>query len=215
MARAQDIIRKSIEQSQKNVGKKDDKKKDQVDEAEATHWEVSYDHGPHQSNTVSVKAKSKEEALDKAKQVAKDVHKHNRITSIAVSPKKNESLREAKSYVGRETKDGTWRVFKTGNAVAVAGPFKSAQEAQAWIKKQSMQEKVNEAVTLDYSRHLRSHGKKPRDPGYSALWMFTTREYGMPEDDELFSFQGSFADAKKAAAKWAKTQGAYRVYVME
>jgi hypothetical protein len=61
---------------------------------EATHWEVSYDHGPHQSNTVSVKAKSKEEALDKAKQVAKDVHKHNRITSIAVSPKKNESLDE-------------------------------------------------------------------------------------------------------------------------
>jgi hypothetical protein len=215
MARAQDIIRKSIEQSQKNVGKKDDKKKDQVDEAEATHWEVSYDHGPHQSNTVSVKAKSKEEALDKAKQVAKDVHKHNRITSIAVSPKKNESLREAKSYVGRETKDGTWRVFKTGNAVAVAGPFKSAQEAQAWIKKQSMQEKVNEAVTLDYSRHLRSHGKKPRDPGYSALWMFTTREYDMPDDDEIFKFQGSFADAKKAAAKWAKTQGAYRVYVME
>lgn len=60
----------------------------------ATDWEVSYDHGPHQSNTVSVKAKSKEEALDKAKQVAKDVHKHNRITSIAVSPKKNESLDE-------------------------------------------------------------------------------------------------------------------------
>lgn len=61
---------------------------------EATDWEVSYDHGPHQSNTVSVKAKSKEEALDKAKQVAKDVHKHDRITSIAVSPKKNESLDE-------------------------------------------------------------------------------------------------------------------------
>jgi hypothetical protein len=73
----------------------------------------------------------------------------------------------------------------------------------------------NEAVTLDYSRHMRSHGSKPRDPGYSALWMFTTREYGMPEDDEIFKFQGSFADAKKAAAKWAKSQDAYRVYVME
>jgi hypothetical protein len=73
----------------------------------------------------------------------------------------------------------------------------------------------NEAVTLDYSRHMRSHGRKPRDPGYSALWMFTTREYGMPDDDEIFKFQGSFADAKKAAAKWAKSQDAYRVYVME
>lgn len=41
------------------------------------------------------------------------------------------------SYVGRETKEGTWRVFKNGQAVAVAGPFKSREEASAWIKKQS------------------------------------------------------------------------------
>jgi len=152
MARAQDIIRKGIEQSQKNVDKKNDEK-EKVDES--THWEVSYDYGPHQSNTLSVKAKSKEEALDKAKQVAKDVHNHNRITSISISPKKNESLDESKSYVGRETKDGTWKVFKTGNAVAVAGPFKSAQEAKAWIKTQSMQEQVDEAGAFSY-------GKKPR-----------------------------------------------------
>ena len=38
-------------------------------------------------------------------------------------------------YTSRETKAGTWRVFKDGNAVAVAGPFKSADEAAAWIKK--------------------------------------------------------------------------------
>ena len=38
-------------------------------------------------------------------------------------------------YTGRETKAGTWRVFKDGNAVAAAGPFKSADEAAAWIKK--------------------------------------------------------------------------------
>lgn len=41
-------------------------------------------------------------------------------------------------YTGRETKDGVWRVFKDGEAVAVAGPFKSQAEAAAWIKKQSM-----------------------------------------------------------------------------
>ena len=65
----------------------------------------------------------------------------------------------SESYVGRETKDGTWRVFKTGNAVAVAGPFKSAQEAQAWIKKQSMNEapllgpqgKIHRAASADQS----------------------------------------------------------------
>jgi len=41
----------------------------------------------------------------------------------------------AEGYTGRETKDGTWRVFKDGQAVAVAGPFNSRDEAHAWIKK--------------------------------------------------------------------------------
>ena len=57
-------------------------------------------------------------------------------------------------------------------------------------------ESVTEAVTLDYSRYIRSHGKKPRDTG-GATWMFTTAEYGSPEEDEIFNFQGSFADANK------------------
>ena len=75
---------------------------------------------------------------------------------------------------------------------------------------------VNEAVTLDYSRYMRAHGKKPRDAGMgSSTWMFTTSEFGDPGEDEIFQFQGSFADAKKAAAKWAKSQGEYRFYVME
>ena len=75
---------------------------------------------------------------------------------------------------------------------------------------------VNEAVTLDYSRYMRAHGKKPRDAGMgSSTWMFTTAEFGDPSEDEIFQFQGSFADAKKAAAKWAKSQGEYRFYVME
>ena len=46
-----------------------------------------------------------------------------------------ESQGVAEGYTGRETKAGTWRVFKDGNAVAVAGPFKSADQAAAWIKK--------------------------------------------------------------------------------
>jgi hypothetical protein len=74
---------------------------------------------------------------------------------------------------------------------------------------------VDEAVTLDYSRYMRAHGKKPRDAGYAGVWMFTTSEFGDPSEDETFEFRGSFADAKKAAAKWAKSQGEYRFYVME
>lgn len=75
---------------------------------------------------------------------------------------------------------------------------------------------LSEAVTLDYSRYIRSHGKKPRDSGGgSSNWMFTTAEFGEPSEDEIFQFQGSFEDAKKAAAKWAKSRGEYRFYVME
>lgn len=40
----------------------------------------------------------------------------------------------AVKYTARETKDGTWRVFKQGESVSVAGPFDSADEASQWIK---------------------------------------------------------------------------------
>jgi hypothetical protein len=52
----------------------------------------------------------------------------------------------AEGYTGRETKDGTWRVFKDGQAVAVAGPFNSRDEAHAWIKKHK--QGVSEAKSL-------------------------------------------------------------------
>ena len=64
-------------------------------------------------------------------------------------------------YTGRETKAGTWRVFKDGNAVAVAGPFKSADEAAAWIKKhkQGVTEGVAETVSMDQAKKvLRRYG---------------------------------------------------------
>ena len=52
----------------------------------------------------------------------------------------------AEGYTGRETKDGTWHVFKDGQAVAVAGPFNSRDEAHAWIKKHK--QGVSEAKSL-------------------------------------------------------------------
>jgi hypothetical protein len=56
--------------------------------------------------------------------------------SAGKSVEKNKEQGVAEGYTGRETKDGTWRVFKDGKAVAAAGPFKSREEAAAWIKKQ-------------------------------------------------------------------------------
>lgn len=81
------------------------------------------------------------------------------------------------------------------------------------ISTKSINKKMYEALTLDYSRYMRSHGKKPR-PG-SGVWMFTTTDMGEPAEDDVFQFSGNLADAKRAAAKWAKGKGAYRFYVME
>lgn len=52
------------------------------------------------------------------------------------NPGENQKIVE--TYVGRETKDGTWRVFKTGSSVAVAGPFNDHAGAADWIKKQTL-----------------------------------------------------------------------------
>ena len=60
----------------------------------------------------------------------------------------------AEGYTGRETKDGTWRVFKDGKAVAVAGPFKSREEAAAWIKKQK--QGVNESTEQSLQKKIQS-----------------------------------------------------------
>jgi hypothetical protein len=53
-------------------------------------WKVSYDHGPHQSNTIKVKAKSQSHAWEVAKEVAKRKYGHARITSGSVESMKEE-----------------------------------------------------------------------------------------------------------------------------
>jgi hypothetical protein len=343
---------------------------DENDTADKT-WEVSYDHGPHQSNTIRVKANSQSHAWEVAKEVAKKEYGHDRITSGSVTQVKEEvePLAELSPellgrYASRATKDASANIKKiagakdryTGrtfqgrankrekgadmaidkirgnynakvhakekvdeadsiddfaintfeiigeidddelyaaadqvdggiewdegniytfisdydddfdeflhivgldkvrslNEAPLLGPqgkihraasadqsdreyasqksFKDAWTAKNVGKKwpgyseagykhpayKKEESAVTEAVTLDYSRYMRAHGKKPRDAGMgSSTWMFTTAEFGNPSEDEIFQFQGSFADAKKAAAKWAKSQGEYRFYVME
>ena len=82
----------------------------------------------------------------------------------------------AEGYTGRETKEGTWRVFRDGEAVAVAGPFKSREEAGAWIKKQ----KQGVAEGAKWRKHPDAYNvddegnKTPRNPnspkfGYDPL----------------------------------------------
>jgi hypothetical protein len=60
-----------------------------------------------------------------------------------------------------------------------------------------------------HKRYKRAHGKNATGSG---LWIFTTQEFGMPDERDTFDFSGSFNDAKKAAEKHFKTKN---VYVME
>ena len=71
--------------------------------------------------------------------------------ALSLTHKDYEAEGVAEGYTGRETKDGTWRVFKDGQAVAVAGPFKSREEAAAWIKKHK--QGVSEGWGFDHWGH--------------------------------------------------------------
>lgn len=138
----------------------------------------------------------------------------------------------AESYTGRETKDGTWRVFKDGKAVAVAGPFKSREEVSAWIKKQKQgvaEGSLNETPTIDFIRGLisefnkqmsgspyypmdyknpgmrmwtRGDGSRYKDPGY----IFIERDL-KPED------QPKWRKAKAVEKFWKflETKGARKI----
>ncbi|NCX16815.1 MAG: hypothetical protein EBX24_07005, partial [Actinobacteria bacterium] len=90
----------------------------------------SYGAKPPRKGSVAYNALMKRKEQDK-----------NRVKEIEAIGTKNHHVGVAKvtkavaeGYTGRETKDGTWRVFKDGQAVAVAGPFKSRDETHAWIK---------------------------------------------------------------------------------
>jgi Zn finger protein HypA/HybF involved in hydrogenase expression len=194
MAKAQDTVRKSIEKSKKE----DDDKKDKVDEAVAKIAcvkcdEVSTAAAWKKNNGFCPKCKTSSHGV--AESASKAASFKLKVTNPATGNSETQEFNSEtalNAYKDRATQKGL-KVSRVNNESV-----------------------VNEAVTLDYSRYMRAHGKKPRDAGMgSSTWMFTTADFGDPSEDEIFQFQGSFADAKKAAAKWAKSQGEYRFYVME
>jgi hypothetical protein len=85
-----------------------------------------------------------------------------------ITMKRNNPAPMAEEYTGRETKDGVWRVFQNGRAVAVAGPFKSREEAHAWIKKQKPA--VREGGPFSYG------AKKPKKGSVADLAAKKRRE---------------------------------------
>lgn len=77
---------------------------------------------------------------------------------------------------------------------------------------------IIEGVEISHDRYLRSHGKKARDTGSSSTWMFTHKNSGDVDHNDstqVHTAQGSFSDAKKSAASWAKKHGHRTAYVME
>ena len=79
------------------------------------------------------------------------------------------------------------------------------------LKKDAMKESTDlfERVEVDHSRYMRSHSKKARGRG---MWMFTSKDMGIPSDDEIVTVSGDLTTAAKEAAKKLGTK---RVYVME
>ena len=105
------------------------------------------------TNKVLSTHRDLESAKDEHRGMDQGERSHYRIATSTKAPKsfsmKEDAEGVAEGYTGRETKDGTWHVFKDGKAVAVAGPYKSREEAAAWIKKQK--QGVAEAAFKDPS----------------------------------------------------------------
>ena len=58
-------------------------------------------------------------------------------------------------------------------------------------------------VRVETSKYENSNGKAPK--GFGAWWF--------EANGQMFEFTGSYGEAKKAAVKWAKAQGAMVVKV--
>lgn len=88
--------------------------------------------------------------------------------------------------------------------------FRAAMKENVILEKEDITE-----VEISHERYMRSHAKKAKDPGYSASWLFTHKQYGTPAKDEIFTHHGRLEDAKKHAKKWAKDKGHHAAYIME
>ena len=74
---------------------------------------------------------------------------------------------------------------------------------------------LDEAVSVEHDRYVRSHGKKASGSG---TWMFTHKRAGAVDyknEKHVHQATGSFSDAKKSAKEWGKSHGHSTVYVME
>ena len=140
----------------------------ELDDASKT-WKVSYDHGPHQSNTIKVKAKSQSHAWEVAKEVAKKEHGHARITSGIVTPVKEEVELDEASY-----RDIGYRNMMKADQKAEKELAKlRAQQAKAQAKKDtkalsakpSKPEEFKEETDL---RITKIHNKWPKKATYAV-----------------------------------------------
>ncbi len=82
-------------------------------------------------------------------------------------------------------------------------------------KKTNEDTELDEAVSVEHDRYVRSHGKKASGSG---TWMFTHKRAGAVDyknEKHVHQATGSFSDAKKSAKEWGKSHGHSTVYVME
>jgi len=126
-----------------------------------------------------------------------------RIEDIVPKNTNKRKVNESAQFTGRKTKDGTWRVFKNGEPVAVAGPFKSAEEANAWIKKQTVLDYVEDfdkQIKTDSGIPIKEGRKLYKAEGSLKMWLADVEANGFTAKkatDGLYSYYAYNNSGKK------------------
>jgi hypothetical protein len=159
-------------------------------------WEVSFDYGPHQSETVKVKAKSAQEAVDKVETAAE---KKGRSIMVNWARPAEQSVAEgvrdlgydAQSLIMKLRRDvEEKRLQPTPQAVLAAARELAGDMdfAPQLLVKQVLGQGVAEAVTLDRSKN----SSYPNDPA--------TVKHRLDSAKAILSDPNSDSDSRRAAA---------------
>jgi len=130
---------------------------------------------------------------------------HYRVLNNGKDVTRHDSYEDAKNYAAKHRADLKKKGYKS-NEVTV----------HAYVKEE-VEDLDEAAVKISHDRYLRSHGKKAGGAA-EGMWVFTHKKSGkinLNDKKHAHIASGKFADASKAAKKWAMKHGHDVVYVAE
>lgn len=150
-----------------------------VAEAEKQEWEVSFEYGPHQSDSVKVKAASKEEAISKAKEQAKKTFKTQSLSLNWARPvKKGVAEGSLNEFSSDSEDDGYYKEYLRGYKDGKGYPevVKSSKKREIWMTVTPK----NPPLTEPYMRGWYD-GKYGPAPGKDLIDLNKLNEQGVAE----------------------------------